>query len=217
MELKGLKANFLGDSITEGVGASSVDKVWWKVLEKDTGIIARGYGVGGTRIARQQTASANEKWDHDFNERMLGMDKDADIIGIFGGTNDYGHGDAKIGDENDDSPYTFNGGLNNLMKRLIGTYGKDKICFILPIRRFLEEDLFGQGHRKEPTLNLKGYVDIIRSKCEKEGVDYIDLYNDGIPKPLTDKGDEYTADGLHPNDKGHLFIAEKIKEYLERE
>ena len=103
------------------------------------------------------------------------------------------------------------------MKRLIGTYGKDKICFILPIRRFQEEDLFGQGHRKEPTLNLKGYVDIIRSKCKKEGVDYIDLYKDGIPKPLTDKGDEYTADGLHPNDKGHLFIAEKIKEYLERE
>lgn len=30
MELKGLKANFLGDSITEGVGASSIDKVWWK-------------------------------------------------------------------------------------------------------------------------------------------------------------------------------------------
>ena len=145
------------------------------------------------------------------------MDKDADKVFVLGGTTDYGHGDAKIGDENDDSPYTFNGGLNNLMKRLIGTYGKDKICFILPIRRFLEEDLFGQGHRKEPTLNLKGYVDIIRSKCEKEGVDYIDLYNDGIPKPLTDKGDEYTADGLHPNDKGHLFIAEKIKEYLERE
>ena len=30
----------------------------------------------------------------------------------------------------------------------------------------------------------------------------------------TDKGDEYTADGLHPNNKGHLLIAEKIKNYL---
>ena len=195
-----MKAIFLGDSITEGVGASSEANKYVNKVAEICGVEVKNFGVSGTRIARAEV-----------------MDKDADKVFVFGGTNDYGHGDAKIGNENDDSPYTFNGGLNNLMKRLIGTYGKDKICFILPIRRFLEEDLFGQGHRKEPTLNLKGYVDIIRSKCEKDGVDYIDLYNDGIPKPLTDKGDEYTADGLHPNDKGHLFIAEKIKEYLERE
>ena len=212
-----MKAIFLGDSITEGVGASSEANKYVNKVAKICGIEVKNFGVSGTRIARQTIPYDWVTADYDFQMRAEVMDKDADKVFVFGGTNDYGHGDAKIGDENDDSPYTFNGGLNNLMKRLIGTYGKDKICFILPIRRFLEEDLFGQGHRKEPTLNLKGYVDIIRSKCEKEGVDYIDLYNDGIPKPLTDKGDEYTADGLHPNDKGHLFIAEKIKEYLERE
>ena len=37
MELKGLKALFLGDSITEGCGASSPDKVYWKVLGDRTG------------------------------------------------------------------------------------------------------------------------------------------------------------------------------------
>lgn len=212
-----MKAIFLGDSITEGVGASSEANKYVNKVAEICGVEVKNFGVSGTHIARQSLPSEYILFDYDFQMRAEVMDKDADKVFVFGGTNDYGHGDAKIGDENDDSPYTFNGGLNNLMKRLIGTYGKDKICFILPIRRFLEEDLFGQGHRKEPTLNLKGYVDIIRSKCEKEGVDYIDLYNDGIPKPLTDKGDEYTADGLHPNDKGHLFIAEKIKEYLERE
>lgn len=212
-----MKAIFLGDSITEGVGASSEANKYVNKVAEICGVEVKNFGVSGTRIARQSLPSGYILFDYDFQMRAEVMDKDADKVFVFGGTNDYGHGDAKIGDENDDSPYTFNGGLNNLMKRLIGTYGKDKICFILPIRRFLEEDLFGQGHRKEPTLNLKGYVDIIRSKCEKEGVDYIDLYNDGIPKPLTEKGDEYIADGLHPNDKGHLFIAEKIKEYLERE
>lgn len=212
-----MKAIFLGDSITEGVGASSEANKYVNKVAEICGVEVKNFGVSGTRIARQSLPSEYILFDYDFQMRAEVMDKDADKVFVFGGTNDYGHGDAKIGNENDDSPYTFNGGLNNLMKRLIGTYGKDKICFILPIRRFLEEDLFGQGHRKEPTLNLKGYVDTIRSECEKEGVDYIDLYNDGIPKPLTDKGDEYTADGLHPNDKGHLFIAEKIKEYLERE
>ncbi len=38
MELKGLKALFLGDSITEGNGASSVEKTYWNVLGKCTGM-----------------------------------------------------------------------------------------------------------------------------------------------------------------------------------
>ena len=92
MQLKGLKAVFLGDSITCGSGASSPDKVYWAALGANTGLITRGYAVGGTRIARQRTPSANEKHDLDFNMRMYDMDKDADIVGVFGGTNDYGHG-----------------------------------------------------------------------------------------------------------------------------
>lgn len=38
MELKGLKALFLGDSITEGNGASSIEKTYWNVLGKRTGM-----------------------------------------------------------------------------------------------------------------------------------------------------------------------------------
>ena len=51
-------------------------------------------------------------------------------------------------------------------------------------------------------------------KGEKLGIDYIDLYNDGLPKPATNTVDEFYVDGVHPNDKGHLLIAEKIKKYL---
>lgn len=58
MELKGTKINFPGDSITEGYGASSIDHVYWKLLEKNDGVIARGYGIGGTRIARQPELKA---------------------------------------------------------------------------------------------------------------------------------------------------------------
>ncbi len=211
-----MKVIFLGDSITEGVGASSEANKYVNKVAEFCKAEVKNFGVSGTRIARQTTPSEHILFDYDFQMRAEVMSKDADKVFVFGGTNDYGHGDAKIGSENDDTPYTFYGGLNNLMKKIIGIYGKEKICFILPMRRFREEDLFGQGYRKEPSLNLKGYVEIIRSKCEKEGVDCIDLYTDGLPKPLTDKGDEYTVDGLHPNDKGHLYIAERIKEYLER-
>lgn len=215
MELKGLKANFLGDSITEGVGASSVDKVWWKVLEKDTGIIARGYGVGGTRIARQHSASANEKWDHDFNERMLGMDKDADIIGIFGGTNDYGHGDAPVGGIDDTTVDTFYGALNHMYTYLIETYPKAFIFVMTPLHRTNETRNTGDGYKK-PTLTLKGYVDAIKEVAEKYSLPVLDLYAIGGIYPENEiNRNTWTADGLHPNDAGYKKIAGMVQKFLE--
>ena len=48
MELKGKKVAFLGDSITEGYGASGVDKTYWSILGQETGAEVFGYGIGGT-------------------------------------------------------------------------------------------------------------------------------------------------------------------------
>lgn len=45
-------------------------------------------------------------------------------------------------------------------------------------------------------------------------IDTIDLYENGIPKPLVSTGDEYTVDGVHPNDKGYALIANRICEYI---
>ncbi len=211
-----MKIIFLGDSITEGVGASSEENRYVNKVAEICGAETENFGVSGTRIARQKTPTIYKTFDYDFQMRSEVMSKDADMVFVFGGTNDYGHGDAKIGDSNDSDPYTFYGGLNNLIKRLIGIYGKDKICFILPSRRFNDDNLYGDGSKTKPSLPLKGYVDIIKSVCGKNGIDYIDLYSDGFPRPETNVGDDFTIDGLHPNDKGHLFIAEKIKEYLQR-
>ena len=92
MKLEGLKINFLGDSITEGHGASLPENFFWKRFERD-GCICRGYGIGGTRIAEQQVPY-DERMDQYFASRVDSMEKDADVVVIFGGTNDYGHGDA---------------------------------------------------------------------------------------------------------------------------
>ena len=35
------------------------------------------------------------------------MDSDADVVVVFGGTNDFGHGDAKLGTFESRDPYTF--------------------------------------------------------------------------------------------------------------
>lgn len=41
MELKGTKINFLGDSITEGAGTSSHDKMFTMLIEREYGAICQ--------------------------------------------------------------------------------------------------------------------------------------------------------------------------------
>ncbi len=49
MELQGKKINFLGDSITEGTGASSYETSYVSVFGRQSGAAVRNYGIGGTR------------------------------------------------------------------------------------------------------------------------------------------------------------------------
>ena len=109
MELKNKKINFLGDSITEGHGTSAKDKIYWSLIGKNEGATVRGYGIGGTRFAKQTKPSENPLFDLDFCTRAVEMDPDADIVVVFGGTNDYGHGDAPIGTPADRTNDTFYG------------------------------------------------------------------------------------------------------------
>ena len=109
MELKGKKIAFLGDSITEGCAASCMEKTYWSLIAKDTGAVSYGYGIGGTRIAPQHTPSENPGYDRYYLTRVDDMIPDADIIVVFGGTNDFGHGDAAFGTLNDHSADTFCG------------------------------------------------------------------------------------------------------------
>ena len=114
MELKGTKINFLGDSITEGAGASAPENKFTMLIEREYEAICQNYGIGGTRIAKQHTPSDNPIFDNDFCSRVADMDADADIVAVFGGTNDFGHGDAPLGIMSDRTPDTFYGALHTL-------------------------------------------------------------------------------------------------------
>jgi lysophospholipase L1-like esterase len=212
-----MKVNFLGDSITYGAGAGGVENSYVSVFERITGYEVRRYGVSGTRIAKQRTPSPFAAWDEDFPLRALAMDKDADFVFVFGGTNDYGHGDAPLGSFEDKDPYTFYGGLHRLFEYLVGVYGVGKLCFITPLPRFAEEDPKGEnGEKPNAVAPLSRYVEIIREVATHYGVPLLDLYAEQFfPRPTTNTGDEYTTDGLHPNAKGHAMLAERIAQYLQ--
>ena len=119
MKLEGLTINFLGDSITEGHGTTGLDKAFHQIIkEKYNMNHAYNYGVGGTRIARQLVPErVSTKWDLTFELRAEIMNRNADAVVVFGGTNDYGHGDAPFGELDSEDIYTFCGALNSLIKK----------------------------------------------------------------------------------------------------
>jgi lysophospholipase L1-like esterase len=211
MQLKGLKINFLGDSITEGVGVSDREtKKYTSVFERLSGATVRTYGIGGTRIARQNKPSEKPRHDLVFLDRVDDMDADADIVVVFGGTNDFGHGDAAFGSFLARDEYTFYGALHSLVLRLRRRFPNSEIVFMTPLHRTIE-------NRPNPTTGklLKDYVDAIREVTEYYSIPVIDLYaSSGIQPALPGGLDDMTCDGLHPNDKGAERIAKRVLGFL---
>lgn len=213
MELKNLKINFLGDSITAGTGASSPENRFVDKVAEYTGAQCINYGIGGTRIARQQEPSEFSQMDLDYCVRVADMDPDADVVIVFGGTNDYDHGDAPIGEFSDRTPDTFYGALHTLYTSLIEKYSDSYIIVMTPLHRTSEDVIHPcKGGVKAP---LKEYVNIIRQVAEYYSLPVIDLYaTSGIQPEIPLIKEKFMADGLHPTDAGHKIIAKKIVAFL---
>lgn len=211
MELKGKKVNFLGDSITEGCGTSCKNAQYSRVLGEmcELGAV-RNYGISGTRIANQH--KVEEDIDSlSFCQRYKQMDDDADIVVVFGGTNDYGHGDAAFGEFTDRTPDTFYGGCHFLMKGLIEKYPDKQLVFLTPMHRE-----GGYNLKPQREQNLRDYVHAIKEVAEYYSIPVLDLFkNLGICPDVEVQKNLFCPDGLHPNDAGNKLIALKLKSFLE--
>ena len=216
MKLQNVKANFLGDSITEGHGTTDfATKPFHQLIAKKYGMAcARNYGIGGTRFAKQINSSANSRWDLNFCARYSEMDDDASLIVVFGGTNDFGHGDAPFGEMTDRTPDTFYGACHTLMSGLIAKYPEARIIFMTPLHRTSEENLIKEnglaGHK------LIDYVNAIKEVAAYYSLPVLDLWSVSGLQPKVDViKQKYVPDGLHPNDAGHERMADVIGAFLE--
>ncbi len=215
MELKGKKAVFLGDSITQGVGCSSPSQIYLNLLADRAELCeAKNYGISGTRFARQRSGSDEPTFDNDYCRRVEDLDVDADIVVVFGGTNDFGHGDAPLGTPEDRTPDTFWGACHYLMNRLVERFWDKTIVIMTPLHRLNEDN--PRGDRKPADVaNLKAYVQIIRTVAEWYSLPVLDLYAEsGIQPRVPVIQQNYCPDGLHPNDAGHARIADKLYQFL---
>ena len=221
MNVTGFTVNFLGDSITEGVGVTDARNFRYdNYLAKLLGFSANNYGASGTRLAHQTRPSGLPKYDLSFCGRAYYMDPTADMVVVYGGVNDYIHGDAPFGESGDTTNTTFCGGVYFLMNFLRETYGDKPIVFLTPARSFYLraiDDTLPSTHETKYVAGkpLVAYVDVIIETAKQFGIKVLDLYRDlGIDPHIPEHFDTYTIDGLHFNDQGHVRIAEKLNEII---
>lgn len=204
----GLKVNFLGDSITDPARAY---KKYFEFLEEELNLSAvRPYGISSSTIASPSNAQSYRP----MCDRYTEMDNDADLIIVFGGTNDYGFSNANMGEmfNSDGTPNknktTFYGGCHVLFEGLIKKYTnrKSDILILTPLPR--------QGiTAPNPTtgLLLKDYADVIKEVAAFYSLPVLDLYStSGLQSNIPEVKTKYVPDGTHPNTDGHEIISNRI-------
>lgn len=200
----GKTANFLGDSITQGIGATSVKYV---DVVKDIMNLKKvnNYGISGTKIAD----SGND--NSAMSIRYTNMDANADIVFVLGGTNDYGHTTtAAFGSFEDRTVETFYGALHVLCIGLLTNFVGKEIVFITPIHRVND-----RTPNSTTNKSLEDYVNAIKEVTKYYGIPVLDFFSDLAMNPMVPIiKSTYMPDGLHPNDAGHQVMGEKIARFM---
>ena len=222
MNIEGFKVNFLGDSITAGTGVTDPSACRYdNRLAAICNLSVNNYGIGGTRLAHQIHPSNNPRCDLCFCGRAYIMDTTADMVIVYGGVNDYLHGDAPFGQIGDTTPATFCGGVYFLMNFLRNTYENKPVIFLTPARCYLNQtvdDLAVSTMKDncETGKPLLSYVEVILETAKKFHFPVLDLYHNlGIDPHDPKQCDAYTVDGLHFNDAGHAIIAQRLKDFID--
>ena len=215
MDLNGLKIGFIGDSISEGTGASSYEKSF-------VGLFAAAhpeaqvynYSIGATKIAAQILPLA-EKDNYPFFTRVEEMDTGLDVVFIFGGTNDFGHGDVPMGKKGVViSRYTFYGALFSLILDVQARCKNAQVVIVTPLHRHGEDFI---ATRPDGEYVLADYVATIKSVAEYFALPVLDLWaTSGIQPNIPVNMQKYAPDGLHPNDAGHKRLYETFDRFIKQ-
>lgn len=217
MNWNGKVINFLGDSITEGVGSSCDEKNYVNQTKEILNLAAaNNYGISGTRIAPRKHPTENARHEQPFGSRVDGMDPNADGVIVFGGTNDFGHGDAPLGTINDTTEDTFYGAMKLLCVKLIEKYPGKPIVILTPLHRISEDHICGDGVNKMPLGQpLSAFVQAVREVAAYYSLPVLDLWSvSGMQPKVPIIQEKFMPDGLHPSDAGHRLIAERLAGFL---
>jgi lysophospholipase L1-like esterase len=191
----------IGDSIT--ANGTYIGKV-----AETLGIaVSNNYGIGGTTIASQGTQTCMCVRYHD-------IDHTAQLITVFGGTNDC-DANIPIGKITDITSRTFYGALNIMLTGLLEDNPTARIAMFTPMqRKYCYAPNAIDQYTNAIGLSVDDYAKAIVKACRKYSIPVLDLYAESGLCPKT--FDTFTIDGIHPNQLGYDRISRLIIGFLNR-
>jgi lysophospholipase L1-like esterase len=207
---------FLGDSITCGYGLSDLSKRYATIVSQMLGMTEENYGITGTLVAK---AGLNHSDGKDFVSRVSLVDG-ADVAIIFGGTNDYFWSDRPISGGNGEE--YFDVALDAICLHVKTAREGKLTLFVTPyphngVGNYLGGEKWNTSSRHgTDAVNFNGhtladYARTIESICQKHGLPCLNLHEN-----FDFDYKKHTVDGCHPNEAGHLLLAEAIATAIRR-
>lgn len=228
--LKGKTVAFIGDSITAAAG---ITNPYHKVFADLVGCTNVNLGMNATTIASNPT---NNTGSNRFITRATSENlSSADMVVIFGGTNDFTYDSKPIGDlfveESQTSvddvgnkklvppsdTDTFAGALHELILQVRTIIGEKPIVLMTPLNR----GDYGTDVRKPSTIDcnkqgnyLKDFVNAIKEIGRFYGIPVFDAGGVMNFDPTLRTTSSYTSDLLHPNQAGHTRLGTLLYKWV---
>lgn len=211
-------AVFVGDSITAGAGATS-GKLYYNYLKQMLWLKEVHVNAEAGRCV---SVTSDYGTQHTPLTTQLDNIPVVDLICIFMGTNDYGHGTpmGQFAWDTADTDTSFYTALRKTFSVLKNKYPLAQIVWFTPLHR---KSLIVDGQTQLVTddtpnaqgLTLRDYVNTIKEVAAEYGISVIDLYSQCKLNPrMQPYVNQYMSDGLHPNSAGHKEIAKVAAAYL---
>ena len=209
--------NILGDSITWGYNPNTgeqIERNYSNLLKERLNLKElRNYGINSSTLADNKISY------EPMCNRYKNMENNADIVVIFGGTNDYGREDfeVQLGKIDDLGTATIYGALNNMCIGLKQKYPNSVIFFITPIQRaYIDRGCnfkYATNIKNRLKYSLEDVANAIKEVCQKNNILVFDLYNNCDINTIEDCI-KYIPDGVHPTEEYHKILANKIYDYI---
>ncbi|MEK5085915.1 SGNH/GDSL hydrolase family protein [Paenibacillus sp. FSL M8-0228] len=197
--------NVIGDSITEH--NTRTHKNYQDYIQDKIGCVVNNYGVSGTGWRTPSVTGGSDA----FYQRLDSLDPKADLITVFGGTNDWAEVGTKfvLGSFGDTDPKkSFYGAVDYTIRQLINKYPTKTIVVFTPLPR---ENPWAVNNG----VTLEQVSDAIIKVSKHYSVPVLDLYHESnVYAWNADYRNYALPDGLHPNDNGHKELADKILTFI---
>lgn len=214
LPLNGIKWVTIGDSLNEF--NSTAKNNWIKYMIADTGVINTNLASSGTGFYRG-IATDDHPTAANYIAKLSRIPADTQLITIAGSFNDLTTSpwpQLPIGTSSDTGTETIAGYMNDFFDALINAFP------LVPIGVYMTAPWSNYHYGAERS---DAYVSVLKEICLKKGIPFFDnAYYGNTLKPWnTANRTEYythdngTVDGVHPNDKGHVFIYQMLKPFIE--